>query len=120
MPPYYNIKMALTAMERKQRYKERHPERVKEQAHRYYINNLEHSKEIRAKWETENAEYRKEQKAERVICDCGSNVRRGEYSKHCKSQKHKKYEQEHQDQPIETIQEKLLRMTIYTPELKQT
>jgi hypothetical protein len=52
--------MPLTAAERKQRYKEKHPKRVKEQARDYYYNNLEHCKEDWNQWMRENATHMKE------------------------------------------------------------
>ena len=86
--------MPLTAAERQKIYRERHPERVKEQASSYYYNNLEHSKEIRKQWMLENETYMKELRAQVIACNCGSNVRRGEYSRHCKTKKHMKHEEQ--------------------------
>ena len=94
--------MPLSAAERKQRYKEKHPERVKEQARDYYYNNLEHCKEVRNQWMRENATHMKELRAQIIPCDCGSNVRRGEYSKHRKTKKHLKYEEDKTTEPYIT------------------
>jgi hypothetical protein len=41
----------------------------------------------------ENKEYMKELRAQVIACYCSSNVRRGEYSRHCKTKKHMKYEE---------------------------
>ena len=42
----------------------------------------------------ENETYMKELRAQVIACNCGSNVRRGEYSRHCKTKKHMKHEEQ--------------------------
>ena len=54
-------------------------------------NNKEHVKELRVKYDDAYRERRKQLQGERISCQCGAVIRRGERSRHQKTKKHQSF-----------------------------
>jgi hypothetical protein len=76
-----------TAKEYKKQYKENNKDKYKEGYKNYYINNKQKFKD----YEEKNKDKIKKIKGEKIKCDCGSVIRKGEISRHNKTKKHITY-----------------------------
>ena len=69
-------------------YYGKNKEKIKKREKKYY----EKNKEKKKQYFIDNKEKINEKKKKKITCDCGSEVRTSDISKHKKSQKHKVYE----------------------------
>ena len=72
-----NAKRAYRSDEDKKEYEKEHMKEYRE-------NNTEHIKEYNKEYYENNKEYR----SEKISCDCGCQIRRGDIARHKRSQKH--------------------------------
>jgi hypothetical protein len=69
-------------------YRKNNKEKIKEYQNEYCKNNKEKIKEYQNEYCKNNKEILKEKQKEKIICECGCNIRKYDLSKHLKSKKH--------------------------------
>ena len=84
----YRIQNIDKIKERDKEYYIHNIEKIKEYQKEYRIANVESKKEYHKRYYIENANKLKEYQKEKVICECGCKISKGEYKNHQKTQKH--------------------------------
>ena len=82
---------AKNRKERDDRYYQNNKEKCAERTKKYREENSEKVKKARKEYYEKNKDKKKAWTNERVLCECGSDVRRGTIARHKRSQKHIKY-----------------------------
>lgn len=72
----------------KRLYRERNREIIREKAREFYQDNKEDISKKKKEHYHNNKEIIKERKSTRTLCECGSNVRASDKSRHIKTKKH--------------------------------
>ncbi len=76
--------------ESRKKYREENKDKIQKYSKEYNENNADKIKEWQKQWEEKNKDKRKEQKEEKITCECGCIVRKGQISRHKKNTKHNK------------------------------
>jgi len=63
----------------------------KDKIKKYYEDNKDKIKQVEKKYRENNNDIIKQKKSIKITCECGSEVRKADISKHLKTTKHKKY-----------------------------
>ena len=74
-----------------QEYREEYREQKQEYNKEYYETNKEQILEQQKEYKEQNKETINEKAKEKIVCECGSNVRKSDLARHRKSQKHLDY-----------------------------
>ena len=72
-------------------YRVEHVEKYKEYDKQYRVDNCEKLKEYHEKYRVDNIEKHRAESAEKIECECGSIVRKGDLSTHKRTKKHQKF-----------------------------
>ena len=76
--------------EKKKEYNEKNKEKIKERKKEYREKNQEHIKKQKKEYREKNQEHIKKQKKEKITCECGSIIQKGN-NRHKTSKKHIKF-----------------------------
>jgi len=87
----YNDSHKEQNKEQKLKYYQEHKEHIIEQNKKYVEENKEKITKRRTKYYQENKDKIMEKQKELFVCECGSKLRRGGASEHCKSVKHQTF-----------------------------
>ena len=77
--------------EKSKKYYEENKDRIIEKSKKYYSENKDEMMEKSKKYYEENKEKLSQKLSQKVTCECGSEFRKGGYSRHIKTGKHNEY-----------------------------
>ena len=69
-------------------YYEANKDKIKEQKQEYYIKNIDKIKERDREYNIKNKDKIKANKSEKIVCECGCQIRRSDIAAHKKTKKH--------------------------------
>jgi len=84
---YYENNKEQIAQKRKE-YNQENKEQIKQYKKEYYENNKEQLAQKKKEYYQENKEQLAQKMKEKVTCECGAIVRKGDILRHCRTQKH--------------------------------
>jgi hypothetical protein len=87
----YRIDNLEKIKEQKKQYNEKNPEYMKQYRKQYMLDNADKLKEDKKLYYQKNKEKISIKNKEKITCDCGSCINKGDLSQHYKSKKHQNY-----------------------------